>query len=109
MYRNLEEAKDGAMCVLGGVQPRDSNKFKNRGWKQESQGPEVGKVQSRRQDNVLRCAAVFVVVVQSLSCVQLFPTLWAAARQAFLSFTISQSLPRFTSVESVMLSNHVIL
>ena len=72
MYRNLEEAKDGAMCVLGGVQPRDSNKFKNRGWKQESQGPEVGKVQSRRPDNVLRCAAVFVVVVQSLSCVQLF-------------------------------------
>ena len=32
-----------------------------------------------------------VVVVQSLSCVQLFATPWTAARQASLSFTISQS------------------
>ena len=32
------------------------------------------------------------VVVQSLSCVQLFATPWAAAHQASLSFTISQSL-----------------
>ena len=32
-----------------------------------------------------------VVIVQSLSCVQLFATPWAAARQASLSFTISWS------------------
>ena len=32
------------------------------------------------------------VVVQSLSCVQLFVTPWTAARQASLSFTIFQSL-----------------
>ena len=32
-------------------------------------------------------------VVQSLSCVRLFAAPWTAARQASLSFTISQSLP----------------
>ena len=34
---------------------------------------------------------------------------WTAALQAFLSFTISQSLFKFMSIESVMLSNHLIL
>ena len=34
---------------------------------------------------------------------------WAAARQAPLSFTLSQSLIKFMSIESVMLSNHLIL
>ena len=48
-------------------------------------------------------------VVQSLSYVQLFVTLWMAAYQAFLSFTISQSLLKLISIESVMLSNHLIL
>ena len=47
--------------------------------------------------------------VQSLSCVQLFVTPWTAARQASLSFTISQSLLKFMSVELVMPSNHLIL
>ena len=36
-------------------------------------------------------------------------TPWAAAHQASLSFTISQSLPKFMSIESVMPSNHLIL
>ena len=49
------------------------------------------------------------VVVQSLSCVQLFATSWTAAYQASLSFTVSQSLLKFTPTESVMLSNHLIL
>ena len=48
-------------------------------------------------------------VVLSLSRVQLFVTLWTAARQASLSFTISQSLLKLMSVESVMPSNHLIL
>ena len=47
--------------------------------------------------------------VQSLSCVQLFSTPWTAAYQASLSFTISQSLLRFMSVESVMVCNYRIL
>ena len=52
---------------------------------------------------------VVVVVVQSLSHVWLFPAPWTAACQASLSFTISQSLLKFMSIESVMLSNHLIL
>ena len=47
-------------------------------------------------------------VVQSLSCVRLFATPWAAARQASLSFT-SWSLLKLMSIESVMPSNHLIL
>ena len=51
---------------------------------------------------------LYVVVVQSLSHVQLFATPWTAAYQASLSFTISQSLLKLMSIESVMLSNHLI-
>ena len=36
-------------------------------------------------------------------------TPWTAARQASLSLTISQSLPKFMFIESVMPSNHLIL
>ena len=36
-------------------------------------------------------------------------TPWTAAHQASLFFTISQSLLKFMSIESVMLSNHLIL
>ena len=50
-----------------------------------------------------------VVLVQSLSNVQLFATPWTAARQASLSFTISQSLLKLMSIESMMPSNHLIL
>ena len=46
--------------------------------------------------------------VQLLSCIQLFATPWTAACQAPLSFTISQSLLRFMSIESVMLPNCLI-
>ena len=47
----------------------------------------------------------FFVIVQSISHVQLFVTPWTAAQQASLSFTISPSLLKFVSIESVMLSN----
>ena len=53
--------------------------------------------------------ASFVIVVQSLSRVQLFATPWSAAHQASLSFTISWSLLRLMSIESLMPSNHLIL
>ena len=49
------------------------------------------------------------VAVQSLSRVQLSATPWTAARQASLSFTISKSLLKVMSIESVMPSNHLIL
>ena len=54
-------------------------------------------------------AFTLVVVVQSLNHVRLFATPWTAARWAFLSFTISQSLLKFMSIELVMPSNHFIL
>ena len=50
-----------------------------------------------------------VVAVQSLSSVWLFVTPWIIARQAPLPSTISWSLLKFMSIESVMLSNHLIL
>ena len=49
------------------------------------------------------------VVVQSLSSVQLFVTPWTAAYQACLSLTVSQSLLKLMSIESVMPFNHLIL
>ena len=47
--------------------------------------------------------------VQSLNHVQFFATPWTAARQASLSITTSQSLPRLMSIEMLMPSNHLIL
>ena len=49
------------------------------------------------------------VVVQLLSHVQLFPTPWTAAWQASVSSTISCSVFKFMSFESIMFFNHVIL
>ena len=49
------------------------------------------------------------VVLQPLSHVWLFVTPWTVAHQAFLSLTISHSLPDTVSFESLMLSKHVIL
>ena len=44
-----------------------------------------------------------------LSHVQLFATPWTAAHQGSLSFTISWSLLKLMSIDSVMPSNHLIL
>ena len=52
---------------------------------------------------------LFVVVVEPLSCVQLFETPPTITRQAPLSFTISQSSFKLVSIESVMPSNRLIL
>ena len=52
---------------------------------------------------------ILVILVQSLSCVRLCETLWTAACQASLFFIVSQSLLRFMSIESVILSNHLIV
>ena len=57
---------------------------------------------------------VIVVAVQLLCGVQLFATPWAIAHssqcgEAPLSFTISQSLLKFTSIELVTLYNHFVL
>ena len=54
-----------------------------------------------------KTASLLLVVLQSLSCVQLFVIPWTAACQASLSFT--WSLLRFMYTESGMLSNHLTL
>ena len=48
-------------------------------------------------------------VVQSVSHVQLVETPWIAACQASLSITISWSLFKLMSIESVIPSNHPVL
>ena len=50
-----------------------------------------------------------VYVVQLLSCVLQFVNPWTAACWSSLSFTVSWSLLRPMSIESVMPSNHLIL
>ena len=54
-------------------------------------------------------ASVQFSSVQSLSRVWLFATPWSAACQVSLSITNSWSLLKLKSIESVMLSNHLIL
>ena len=68
-------------------------------WRSKSQGASA----CRQQHHC--CTAL----VHSLSCVRLFVTPRTAARQASLSSTISQSLLKLTSIESVTPSNHLIL
>ena len=52
-------------------------------------------------------ASLVDFVVQSLSHVRLFVIPWIAARQASLSLTISQSVIKVMSTESVMPSDSV--
>ena len=47
--------------------------------------------------------------VQWLSCIRLFVGTWTAAHQAFLSITLSRSLLKLISIESMVTSNHLIL
>ena len=49
-----------------------------------------------------------VIVIQSLTHVQFFATPLTAACQPPLSFIIPQSLLKLTSIELVMLSDHLI-
>ena len=53
--------------------------------------------------------SIMFSLVQSLSRVRLFGTLWTVALQASLSFTNSWSLLKLMSIESVMPSNHLVL
>ena len=50
-----------------------------------------------------------IVVVKLLICAWLFVTPWTGVHQAFLSLTISLSLLKLMSFESMMPSNHLIL
>ena len=57
----------------------------------------------------LSLSSVQFSLVQLLSCVSVFVTLRTAAHQASLSITDSWSMLKLISIESVMLSNHLIL
>ena len=57
--------------------------------------------------SVLRGAAGLLLLF-SCSVMSDSATPWTAARQASLSFTVSQSLCKVMSIESMMLSNHLI-
>ena len=60
---------------------------------------------------LIYCIGVFLSgfnSVQLLSCVWLFVTPWTAACQASQSITNSRCLLKLMSIESVMLSNHLI-
>ena len=63
---------------------------------------------SREMGEKAEYKCTYIVVFQLLSCVQLFVTPWTAAHQASLSFTISQSLLKLMSIESVMSSSYLI-
>ena len=52
---------------------------------------------------------LLLLFLRLLTHVQLFVTLWIAVRQALLCFIISWSLLGFMPIESVMLSDHLIL
>ena len=58
---------------------------------------------------LLTCVPGILQYTQFLSCVQLLATPWTAACQASLSLAISQSLPKFMCIASVMTSSHLIL
>ena len=59
--------------------------------------------------DLFKSIVTYILVVQLLSHVRLFVTPWTAAHQASLPFTISQSLLKLMSIESMMPSNHLIL
>ena len=64
---------------------------------------------SAPHSSVVLSLCLWIVAVQSLTCVQLFVTLWIAAHQTSLFFTVSQSSLKLMSIESAVPSNHFIL
>ena len=55
------------------------------------------------------CTCICIAVVQSLSYVWPFVTLWTTTRQASLALIISWSLRKLTSIESVMPLSYLII
>ena len=57
---------------------------------------------------IIKNIFLFISSFHSLSHVRLFATPWTTARQASLSITNSQSLPKLMSIKSVMPSKHIL-
>ena len=68
----------------------------------------VGYIRASLHVHLALHTSMFLSFVQLLSQVWLFVIPWTAAQQAPLSYTISRSLLKFMSIESVMLSNHFV-
>ena len=66
-------------------------------------------LRSQRHHPLPRMYLKLSLCCSAASHVRLFLTLWTAAYQAPLSFIISQSLLKFMPIESLRLSNHLIL
>ena len=79
----------GCSCAVGAVDLRVGGGNQERKAGQHLRQPQFG----------------LIVVVQSLSHTQLFSTPWTAALQICRSLTISPSLPKFMSIESVITSH----
>ena len=81
------------------------NKMTDQYFSKLSRSSEAGQIWEMATDK----RRVNTIVVRSSSHFRLFVTPWTAAHQASLSFTVSQSLLKLMSIESVMPSNHLIL
>ena len=76
----------------------------------EAKPKNCNKIENCEIKNVNKSRTTYdTVVVHLLSYVWLFVIPWTAACHNSMSFTISQSLLKFMSTESVMPSNHLIL
>ena len=69
----------------------------------------ISAIQGRQTEGEETAKLSYLAAVQELSLAWLFVTPWSAAHQASLSFSISRSLLKLTSIEFLMPSNHLIL
>ena len=67
----------------------------------ERLGQKLGDLSEHKYNTQILLLIDYVVVVQFPSRVQLFNTLRTTARQASLSLTISQNLPKFMSIDGL--------
>ena len=97
-----------------GWHPSVMNSWKSSHWSQSVGSLSFLFQQPHSIDRTIKNCEEFEILLCCCSCsvAQLCSTLcdpWTAARQASLSFTISRSLLKLTSIESVMPSNHLVL
>ena len=89
------------LCIKGEIR----RNIREKGSKDDS----ICEIGVKSQIHLLLHFPYCVGVVFSHSHVWLFATPWTAACQTFLSFTVSHSLLKLMSIESVIPSNHLIL
>ena len=102
----------GKECGFSSLEPSSMSPWKINSQKINMNQRRLDASQRKVTHTVLGPAATHTKThpsVQSLSHVQLFVTPWTAACQVALSITISWSLLKLMSIESVMPSNHLIV